>query len=158
MLAVIGIFIVMPVSGTAKTLFGTAISIIYYMALYDFALKEAIYHNRPYTPMKPSYKYPFFYGTIASLYTAVPVVVLLIKDGILTRLFYLVWDSLFSFTNLFSLGENLCKFSPLTACILVVLNFAFSYLGYFLAMKNTSIAKIVNKYIYKGKAPQRKKR
>lgn len=158
MLAVIATFIVMPVSGIAQKLFGVAISIIYYIMLYDFSLKEAIYHKRPYTSMKPSYKYPLYYGLISLAYVFVPVIALLIKPCVPTRLFYLIWDSVFSYTSLFSLGENLCKFGPLSALVITALNLAFSYLGYFLAMKNTSIAKIVNTYIYKGKAPQRKRK
>ncbi len=158
MLAVIGTFIVMPISGIARTVFGVAISIIYYMTVYDYAQKEAVYHKRPYTPMTPGYKYPFFYGLISFIYIFIPVVGLLIADTIPTRLFYLVWDSVFSYTSLYSLGENLCKFGPLSALVIAVLNFGFSYLGYYHGMKDTSIAKIVNKYLYKGKAPKRKRK
>lgn len=158
MFAVISTFIVMPLSGTAKTIFGVLISFMYYIGLYDFSLREAIYHRRPYTEMTESYKYPLFYGLISSFYIWIPVVGLLITDSIPTRLFYLVWDSTFSYTNLYSLGENLCKFGPLSAVILTALNFGFSYLGYFLAMHDTSLAKLINKYIYKGKAPQKKKK
>lgn len=158
MLAVISTFIIMPITGTAKYIFGVFMSIIYYIGIYDFSLKEGAYHKKPYTEMEPSYKYPFIYGCISSLYIWLPVFGLLIKDSIPTRLFYLIWDSVFSYTNLYSLGENLCKFGPLSAIILTILNFGFSYLGYYHAMRDTSIAKLINKYIYKGNPPKKKKK
>ncbi len=158
MLAIICIFIVMPLSGIAKTIFGVAMSIFYYMSLYDYCLKEAIYHKRPYTEMKESYLYAVKYSLISLMYIAIPVVVLLIFDSVWTRLFYLIWNALFTFTPLFQLGENLCKFDFVSALVIIVINFGFCFLGYYHGMKDTSLAKIINKHIYGGKPPVRKKK
>ncbi len=156
--AVICSFIVMPLSGVAKNIFGVVMALIYYLSLYDFCLREAIYHRRPYTEMKESYIYALKYSIVSVAYIALPVIALLIFDSVWTRLFYLVWDSLFTFTGIFELGENLCKFGPLAFIIVAVLNFGFCFLGYYHGMKDNSLARIINKYIYGGKPPVRKKR
>ena len=158
MFSVICAFIVMPISGVAKTIFGVVLALVYYMAIYDYSLREAVYHKRPYTEMTESYKYALKYALISILYIALPVIALLIFDSVWTRLFYLVFDSLFTFTPLFQLGEDLCKFSPLAALIIAAVNFGFCFLGYYHGLKDNSIAKIINKYIYGGKPPVRKKK
>lgn len=155
-LAVIGLFIVMPVTGKMKIAFGVAVSAIYYTGLYDFSLKEAIYHKRPYTEMKPSYKYPLAYGLISLFYVSLPVILLLIKDNVIFRGFYLLWDSLFSYTGIFTLEVEICEFFPLSLGIIAVLNVGFSYFGYYHGMKNTSVAKIVNGFIYKDNKKNKK--
>jgi len=158
MFSVVCAFIVMPLSGTAKTIFGVVMAILYYMALYDYCLREAVYHKRPYTEMTESYKYAVKYSLISLLYIAIPVIILLIFDSVWTRLFYLVIDSLFTFTPLFALGENLCKFDFISALVIAAVNFGFCFLGYYHGLKDTSLAKIINKYIYGGKPPVRKAR
>lgn len=156
--SIIGVFIVMPLSGKAKIFFGIAMCFFYYMTFYDYCLREAIYHKRPYTEMTASYKYALKYALISISYVAVPVALLLIYDSVLTRLFYLVADSFYTFTPLFTLGENICKFDLISFVIIAAVNFAFSFLGYYHGMKDTSLAKIINKYIYGGKPPVRKKK
>ncbi len=158
MFAVICAFIVMPLSGVAKTVFGVVMSILYYMSIYDYNLREAVYHKRPYTEMTPGYKYALKYSLISIMYIALPVVALLIIDSVGTRLFYLVFNSMFTFTPLFQLGENLCKFDIISALVITAVNFGFCFLGYYHGLKDTSIAKIINKYIYGGKPPVIKKK
>ncbi len=157
-ITIICVFVVTLASGIAKIIFGVAMAAIYYMTLYDYCLREAVYHKRPYTEMTASYKYAVKYALISLMYFTVPVIVLLIYDNLWTRLFYIVFDSLFTFTPLFTLGENLCKFNIIPAIVIAAINFGFCFLGYYHGIKDTSIAKIINKVVYGGKPPVRKKR
>ena len=108
--------------------------------------------------MTASYKYALKYALISIFYVAVPVVLLLMFDSVATRFLYLVVDSLYTFTPLFTLGENICKFDLISFIIIVAVNFGFSFLGYYHGMKDTSLAKIINKFVYGGKPPVRKKK
>ena len=82
---------------------------------------------------------------VAGIGSGFVFIILLIFDSMWTRLFYLVIDSLFTFTPLFALGENLCKFDFISALVITAVNFGFCFLGYYHGLKDTSLAKIINK-------------
>lgn len=153
MFVVICTFIMLPLGGIIKKIFGVIFSLLYYNSVHEYCRKAGKEHTQPFSDTKSSWKFPLYYGFIGNVFFWIPVILLLTVGPTITesagkiilRLIYLVWDSPFIFLDVFTSTE----YEALNAVPVTVFSLMFfvaSFSGYYLGIYGNSISKIINKY------------
>lgn len=140
-------FVILPLSGWAKTVFGIVMCLLYLFGVHDYCHKAGLEHSRPYIKTEPSAKFPLYYGVVGNIFFWFPVLLALILgqfnlgDGVKfgSRLFYLIWDSPWIFLDIFT-STDYNALNPTWTVTASLLYFTATFSGYYMGANGKHIA------------------
>ena len=146
MYAVISFVIVMSMSGKLLTAFGCFFFFLYLSGVYSYAHKAGTDHQKSYSRVKPSVKYPLAYALIAVAYVLVPVGIHWLCQNWEVYLSVTFWNSPFYFGYLLYRDGvvNLLSAGIFSAIITLVIGF-----GYLAGIKQFHLQTLIYKLLYR---------
>lgn len=146
MYAVISFVIVTSMSGKLLTFFGGFFFLLYLSGVYGYAHKAGTDHQKSYSKVKPSIKYPILYALIAVAYVVIPLGIHWLCRNWYVYLAVTFWNSPFYFGYiLYRDGVvNLLSAGIFSAIITLVIG-----LGYLAGTKQFHLTALVHKLLYR---------
>ena len=144
--ATVAFFIVTSMTGRWQLFFGLFFLMLYLSGLYGYSHRAGRDHQKPYSQVKPSIKYPIAYVLVALGYFVIPLGIAYLAKNWIVQLIVIIWESPFYFSNVILPSGDIHLVPVAIFSGLIVLFTAF---GYYAGVKQFYFSPYLNKWLYR---------